>query len=160
MPLLFIIFVIIPLTEIALFIAIGGQIGLWWTLSLTFVTALIGAFLVRSEGLQTIFSARARMRDNEIPLDALFHGICIAVAGALLITPGFLTDAIGFLLLTPPFRNKLQKMAARYFETMIFGTPPPGTKPHPRAQDDILEGDFERVDAEENTEDSLNNHER
>lgn len=104
MPILLILFIGVPIAEIALFIEIGGWIGLWPTLGTILVTALIGTLLVRAQGMAVLAEARREMDKDRAPVKAALTGVCLLVAGALLLTPGFLTDAIGFLLLIPPVR--------------------------------------------------------
>lgn len=95
----------IALIEITLFYFVGQQVGLLTTLGLVFLTAIIGSFLVRHQGLQAWadFQRSAATGEGEVGL-AIFTGICLLLAGAFLITPGFLTDGIGLFLLIPPFR--------------------------------------------------------
>lgn len=106
MPLLlFLAFVGVPILEIALFIQVGGAIGLGWTLALVIGTALLGTMLLRAQGLATMGRARASLDRGEVPMREVFDGACLLVGGALLLTPGFATDTIGFLLLLPPVRT-------------------------------------------------------
>ncbi len=105
MPILFIIFVVVPIIEIILFIQAGDWIGLGPTLVMILLTAVIGVSLLRQQGLSTLYKAQEKMNQGEIPAMEMLEGIMLAVAGALLITPGFFTDAIGFLLLIPPLRR-------------------------------------------------------
>ena len=101
---LFILFVVVPILEIATFIQMGSLIGLGWTLASILLTAVIGAFLVRQQGFKALNEARMQSAQNEIPVTPVIHGVFILAAGLLLLTPGFVTDAIGFLFLVPPFR--------------------------------------------------------
>jgi len=110
MPLLLILFIAIPLAEIATFIQIGGIIGLWPTLGTVVVTALIGSALLRQQGLAALSRVQAAVNRNVFPGDALFDGACLILAGALLLTPGFLTDAVGFALFVPGVRQALGSM--------------------------------------------------
>ena len=105
MPILFIIFVVVPIIEIALFIQAGDWFGLGPTLAMIVVTAVIGVSLLRQQGLSTLSKAQQKMNQGEIPAMEMVEGIMLAVAGALLITPGFFTDTIGFLLLVPALRR-------------------------------------------------------
>lgn len=143
---LFIIFVIIPLIEIALFVMVGGEIGVFKTLLLCLLTAMIGAVLIRTQGLQTLFSARSALSRNEIPMQEFFDGICLAVAGALLMTPGFFTDGIGFSLLVPPFRAYLrQEISARLdLNSGNFASGRQGPR-----EPDIIEAEYERLDEQD-----------
>lgn len=112
----FIIFVVIPFLEIAVFMVVGEQIGIWTTLLLAFLTAIIGGAVVRYQGLQTLFSLRTSMQGGQMPVREIFDGACLIAAGAMLITPGFITDIAGFLLLVPPLRERLRGYVAGRFE--------------------------------------------
>jgi UPF0716 protein FxsA len=101
---LLIIFILVPIIEIALFIQVGGLIGLWPTLVCVVVTAVVGTALLRRQGLQVLQQAQTSMRNDGLPVEAVMHGAFLLVSGLLLLTPGFFTDAIGFLLLVPPLR--------------------------------------------------------
>ncbi len=110
----FLIFIIVPIIELALFASVSEHIGIWTTVSLAFLTAIIGGGLVRHQGLQTLFSMRGSMDQGQMPLNDIFNGFCIVAAGALLITPGFLTDSIGFTLLIPPVRKVLRNIIRKH----------------------------------------------
>lgn len=103
---------VIPIVEIAAFIAIGGQIGIGWTLLMILVTAIIGSFLLRIQGLSLINQVKTEMDAGRVPGKALGEGAMLLVAGILLLTPGFVTDAIGFLLFVPPVRSLIWAFAA------------------------------------------------
>ncbi len=118
---LFLFFVVVPLIEIGLFITVGDEIGILMTLLLCVLTAMIGAALIRAQGLATLFSARSSMEYGKLPVSELFDGLCIAIAGALLMTPGFFTDAVGFSLLVPQIREKLRHYGAAHFNLEIHG---------------------------------------
>ena len=96
--------ILVPLVEIALFIVVGDRIGLWPTLGVIVATAIAGAVLLRHQGVQTLHAAQAAMAQGQAPVRHLAEGLLLFFAGALLLTPGFLTDAIGFALLVPPVR--------------------------------------------------------
>ena len=122
MPILFIIFVIVPIIEIAIFIQAGDWIGLGPTLVMIVLTAVVGVSLLRQQGLSTLYKAQEKMNQGEIPAMEMIEGIMLAVAGALLITPGFFTDTIGFLLLVPALRRNffattLQNKVKRYTQS-------------------------------------------
>ncbi len=104
-PFLFLAFILIPVIEIAVFIQLGGQIGLWNTIGLIVLTAFLGTALLRAQGIGALRRAQESMARNVFPTDELFDGICLLIAGVLLLTPGFVTDAIGFSLFIPPFRR-------------------------------------------------------
>jgi UPF0716 protein FxsA len=107
---LLIAFIAVPLIEIGLFIQVGDAIGLWPTLLIVLLTAIVGTALVRSQGTQVVHALQGSFQAMKDPTEPLAHGAMILFAGALLLTPGFLTDAFGFLLLFPPFRNLITKM--------------------------------------------------
>ena len=104
---LFLLFVTIPIVEIALFIQVGGWIGLWPTLLIVVVTAILGTFLVRTQGLAALGNIRNNLQSFRDPTESLAHGAMILAAGLLLLTPGFFTDGVGFALLMPPVRSAL-----------------------------------------------------
>jgi len=101
---LFLGFLLVPLIEIGLFIVLGQTIGLWPTLLGVIVTAVIGSWIIRSQGLSLISDIQRHMRAGILPAQQMFEGLMIGIAGALLLTPGYFTDTIGFLLLVPPLR--------------------------------------------------------
>ncbi len=104
----FIIFVIIPLSEIVVFMSVSDKIGLGTALLMALFTAILGGFIVKYQGIQTMITAQKSMQNGNIPSKELFDGLCIVAAGATLITPGFITDIIGFALLIPSIRNILR----------------------------------------------------
>jgi UPF0716 protein FxsA len=102
---LFVAFVAVPIAEIFLFLQVGSVIGIPATIGLVILTAIAGTMLVRSQGLEVISKIRKAADQGEAPVDALVQGACVLVAGVLLLTPGFATDAFGFALLIPPIRS-------------------------------------------------------
>jgi len=113
--LLLIAFLVVPIVEIGLFIAIGSRIGLAATLAIVVVTAVIGSWLVARQGRATWEQFQLQLAAGEMPAATMVHGAMILVAGALLLTPGFLTDAIGFSLLVPAVREFIRvRIVDRY----------------------------------------------
>lgn len=109
MPLLILLlFLLLPVLEIAVFIEVGSEIGTWPTVGAIFLTAVAGTALVRAQGLEVLSRVRANLQQNQFPIEAAFDGICLALAGLLLLTPGFLTDGVGAVLLVPPARRALR----------------------------------------------------
>ena len=106
-PIILLLFIAVPIIEIGLFIQVGGFIGLWPTISLVLVTAFVGASLVRSQGIQTLMTVQQRVQQGEIPAQQILEGVLLAVAGVLLLTPGFMTDILGMAVLLPIPRQKL-----------------------------------------------------
>jgi UPF0716 protein FxsA len=148
---LFVAFLAVPLIEIALFIQIGGAIGLGWTLVTVVITAILGTWLVRQQGLATLGQLRRSFSDLQDPTGPLAHGAMILFSGALLLTPGFFTDAIGFLLLVPAVRSALVEALRARIKVHTFGTgPAPGPReprPYPE-RGDVIEGDYTEVPPE------------
>ena len=101
----------VPLAEIAAFVVIGGQIGVWATLGMVLLTAIIGSFLLRWQGIGLFNRINAEVRANRVPGRELVHGVMILVAGVLLLTPGFVTDSLGFLLFVPGIRDLVWRFA-------------------------------------------------
>ena len=101
--------ILLPIIEIYLFIKIGSQIGAFYTISLIFITAIVGVFYARYEGLNTIRSGFSQIVKNEVPAYEIISGAAIAFAALMLIIPGFVTDTIGFLLIFPITRKILLK---------------------------------------------------
>ncbi len=97
----------IPILEITVFILVGGQIGVPMTLAMILLTAIIGSILLRIQGFSMLARIQGKMQAQELPGEELVNGVMILIAGVLLLTPGFVTDSIGFLLFFPPFRKLL-----------------------------------------------------
>lgn len=112
-PILFALFVIVPIIEIALFIQVGGWIGVWPTIGLVILTAMAGTSLLRAQGLSTMRRAQESMNQGQLPMREVFDGACLLVAGVLLLTPGFMTDAMGLALFVPAVRSGLLAVAAK-----------------------------------------------
>ena len=113
---LFFIFVTIPIIEIALFVQIGGWLGLFPTLLIVIITAALGTYLLRSQAIATFGNIRQSLETLQNPTELLAESAMIIFAGALLLTPGFFTDFIGFLLLTPWFRSQLFQYLKKQFQ--------------------------------------------
>ncbi len=105
---LFLTFLVVPIIEIVLFYYVGSWIGIWPTIGLVVITAFLGSWLVSRQGRVTWVRIRTEVAQGKAPTVALVHGAMILVAGALLVTPGFLTDATGFALLVPSIREALR----------------------------------------------------
>lgn len=106
---LFILFAILPIAEIALLVNVGEQIGGWNTVAIVIVTAFIGAYLVRQQGISTLMQAQAKMQSGVMPGQEMAEGLLLVIAGVLLVTPGFITDALGFALSLPFTRPLIAK---------------------------------------------------
>lgn len=117
---IFVAFLAVPIIEIGLFIQVGGLIGLWPTLAIVVLTAVAGTVLVRSQGAQALADLRRAMAELGDPTAPLAHGAMILFAGALLLTPGFFTDACGLLLLVPRVRAALLRYLASRVQVASF----------------------------------------
>ncbi len=106
---LFILFIAMPFIELALLIYLGHQLGFWPTIAIVLVTALAGAFVLQQQGLQTMRRISQAMASGEPPIAPVVDGFFLAIAGAFLLTPGVVTDAIGLSLLIPPVRHALAR---------------------------------------------------
>lgn len=139
---LFVAFLAVPLIEIALFIQVGGAIGLWATLGIVIATAILGTVLVRQQGLLALDKVRASFQQMQDPSEALAHGAMILFSGALLLTPGFFTDAVGFALLVPSIRLAVFKWARARVHVAGFTV----HGQHGRSHDpDVIDGSYSEV---------------
>lgn len=144
MPLL-LIFVALPIIEIALFIQVGGAIGLWPTLAAVIASAVAGAMIIRSHGFQTLRRVETSMAEGRDPAGPIAHGVLIFAAGILLLIPGFFTDAIGLVLLLPPVRAKMIRWGAGRTTVAVFGRGRTGQKPPPQHAETV-EAEYEVVE--------------
>ena len=142
---LFLAFLLVPLIEIALFIQVGGAIGLGWTLLIVVITAVLGTILVRAQGVQALNQVKSSFNQMRDPSEALAHGAMILFSGALLLTPGFFTDAIGFALLVPAVRLAVFRWARSRINVTTFSSSP--QRPH--HQSDIVDGEYTEVDPDQ-----------
>lgn len=116
-------FIIVPAIEITIFIWSGGYIGIWSVLALIILTGILGTMVVRHEGLETFRRAQISIHQGEIPKDQILDGICILIGAILLITPGFFTDAVGFLIVFPLTRGPFKKLLKYIFlKKIVKGT--------------------------------------
>ena len=129
--------ILVPIIEIYLFIKIGGQIGAFTTISLIFITAVIGIIYARYEGLNTLKSGFSQLVKNELPTYEIISGAAIAFAALLLIIPGFATDVLGFLLIFP-FTRKI-----------IFGRFVDKFKNETKNKKPYIEGEFEDIEEDD-----------
>jgi UPF0716 protein FxsA len=154
MPILILsLFIGIPLIEIYLFIQVGGSIGVWPTIGLVILTAFIGTALLRQQGMATLARAQSELDQQKLPVRELFDGVCLLVGGLLLLTPGFLTDALGFALLIPPLRFVLGRgvwaalARSRNVHFSVYGAPDAGSghgsgsRPGPAPGGPVIDGE-------------------
>jgi UPF0716 protein FxsA len=153
--LLLVLFIVVPILEIGVFIQVGKWIGLWPTLAGIVMTALIGIALVRYQGFSVLRKAQDSVDEGRFPVAEVFDSLCLFIAGALLLIPGFLTDIVGFLLLVPPLRTWLRQslahrmLAAGQVEVWTDG-PSPGRPSWPNTTREgiIIDADYEHVPEE------------
>ena len=163
MPYFLILFIVMPIVEIALLLRVGEFVGWAPTLLIVITTAIIGSAMLRQQGLATINTARQRLNAGEVPAQQLLEGMFIMIGGVLLLTPGFVTDTFGFLCLVPPVRqwlaNKLSARAIVGFSSSAAPGAPADARQRTDARDanagqtgrgraggEIIDGDFKRLD--------------
>jgi len=129
--------ILIPIVEIYLFIKVGSQIGALNTILLIFFTAFLGIYYAKYEGLNTVKSGFSQLIQNEVPAYEIISGAAIAIAALLLITPGFATDVVGFLLIIPLTRK------------LILGKISRNIKKKKDKKNDFIEGEFKDIDEED-----------
>ncbi len=153
-PIMVALFIGVPLIEIYLFIQVGGLIGALPTVLLVIATALLGVSLLRAQGFNTMAKFQQEVATGQLPANTMLEGVALIFGGALLLTPGFLTDAIGFLCLIPFTRQTLIAWAIKNMAvTSSFSAgfrPGPGFNPQqrpPRPHDpNVIEGEFKKND--------------
>lgn len=149
MRFLLLLFILIPIVEITVLIKVGQTIGLGYTIGLVLLTAFIGVNMLRYQGWSTLRRAQDRLNHQEIPGQEMIEGIILAVGGALLITPGLVTDAMGFCCLIPFIRKGLVKLLLRRF-TVVVQTRQKGGS--------VFEGEYRRYDTSSHENDSSPHH--
>nr|WP_017047257.1 FxsA family protein [Vibrio anguillarum] len=163
-PILLLAFIFVPIIEISLFIQVGSLLGMWPTIALVLITAFVGASLVRSQGIQTLLSVQHRLHQGELPAQQIIEGVMLAVAGVLLLVPGFLTDALGMVVLLPAPRALLANylmnkvvvngVSGRFqaqFDDSRHNKAPFDRDFEPSETGKTFEGEFERKDYEHNS---------
>ena len=150
---LFLLFAILPIIEIAILINVGEQIGGWYTVAIVIITAFAGAHLVRQQGISTLMQAQQKMQAGTIPGQEMAEGLLLVIAGVLLVTPGFITDGIGFLLSLPMTRPLIAKGLVKHLSLKVINPSFNGNftqhqqPPHSTSQsEDVIEGEFVRKD--------------
>ncbi|MCF8482976.1 MAG: FxsA family protein [Rhodospirillum sp.] len=165
-PILLLLFIGIPILEIALFIRVGELIGLWPTIATVILTAMAGTALLRHQGLATLAKARTNLDAGTLPVKEIFDGACLLVGGVLLLTPGFVTDIMGLALLMPPIREILRRFLSTRIKTQVHVSGSgmrsdmggdggsasgggAGPRAHASGRPDVIDGDFVDVTPEE-----------
>lgn len=140
-------FVGIPLTELYFLIEVGSQIGAFPTIFLTIFTALLGGYMVRRQGFSTLMKVRGMVDRGEVPAIEMMEGAVLLVCGLLLLLPGFITDAVGFVFLVPPFRRWLLSAGLKGSGVMRPAAPPEAGQGQAQ-RPDVIEGEFKREEDE------------
>ena len=161
---LLILFISVPLIELALLIELGRQIGFWWTISIVIITAVVGTAVLQQQGLETIGRINKSMASGVPPIEPVVEGFFLLLAGAFLLTPGIITDAVGFVLLIPPLRRSFARWSFKrvlssanvhvhtsttYSSTESDAggyTDPRGPGSRSAGSGPIIDGEYERVD--------------
>lgn len=139
---LLIIFIILPIVEISIFIQVGGFIGTFNTILIIFLTAAVGVYFVRQQGFRTFQKIGVELQNQQIPVQGMFDGLVILIAGILLVTPGFLTDIIGFLGLVPQTRVFLLTVVKNFF----FQRYSNAQKQYKKDINETIDGDFIEIE--------------
>jgi len=143
---LLIIFIILPIIEISIFIQVGGFVGTFNTILIIFLTAAVGVYFVRQQGFRTFQKIAVELQNQQIPVQGMFDGLVILISGILLVTPGFLTDIIGFLGLIPQTRVFLLGIIKNLFLQRYSNA----HKQYKKDMDETIDGDF--IEIEEDNE--------
>lgn len=119
MRILLLLLLVIPAIEIGLFVWIGGMVGPWWVIGIIILTGVIGIAIAKQQGAETLNRIRQSMAYHEVPANELLDAVCIFIGAVFLFTPGFLTDAVGFILVLPATRRPFKRMFALIFQRLI-----------------------------------------
>ena len=155
MRILFLLFIVVPLGEMLLLFEVSDRIGGLSTLGLVVLTAVIGVQILKRQGFSTLLRANQRLESGELPAQEIVEGMLLAAAGALLLTPGFITDTLGFIFLTGPLRRPLAKWVISRGIVQAFGRRGSGAFYYHSGTGgqgpNVVEGEFTEVDIEGRT---------
>lgn len=144
---LLIAFIAVPIIEIALFLEVGGLIGTWPTIGIVLLTAIVGSYLMRIQGAMAMSSLQSSLQEMRDPTVPIANGAMILLAGALLVTPGFFTDAFGLSLLIPPVRNLIIKFVRSRMKVQTFTSTNFSQQTRYNPNDDgVIDGDYSPVE--------------
>jgi UPF0716 protein FxsA len=159
MPFAVLLFILVPTLELVLLIKLGSFIGALPTVAIVFITAILGASLLRREGFSTLMKAQNRMESGQMPAQELVEGALLVMSGAFLLTPGFITDSVGFACLIPSLRRRmasalLKRMTLQmgsvtmYSSTSSTSSVPGQTQEPPGKviEGEVIEGEFQNRD--------------
>ena len=148
--------IIIPVMEISVFIQASEQIGLWSIIGLIIITAMIGSALLRHQGLSTLLNFNKSMNTGKLPIDEIFDGFCLLLAGAFLITPGFVTDGLGLMLFLPIFRSMIKNIIKSQLRNQNIFNPRANPEfeqpPNHNTTPNIIDGEFHEIKTDKNNE--------
>src|SRR5829696_9404437 len=122
LPLLILIFIVVPIAELAVIIQVGGQIGVWWTIAILIADSIIGSLLMRSQGRASWRRFNVTLQSGRPPAREALDGVLVIFGGALLLTPGFISDILGALLLLPPTRAVARRVLVRRFAARMVAS--------------------------------------
>lgn len=147
MRFLLLIFIVMPIAEISLLLQVGDLIGGWNTVGLIIATAFVGAYLVRQEGISTLQTAQAKLAQNQVPGTEMLEGMLLVIAGVLLVTPGFITDILGFAFALPFSRKFIAARAAKHLTVRTVNATQHTTyqyssRPTSQQNGDVFEGEY------------------
>src|ERR687890_499820 len=141
MPFLLVaLFILVPIAELAIIIQVGQAIGVWWTIALLIADSILGSLLMRSQGRAAWRRFNEAIRAGRVPAREVADGVLVIFGGALLLTPGFLTDVVGLLFLLPPTRALIRRLFLREAMRRIAVSMAGARMPPPRHRDDDVEG--------------------
>jgi UPF0716 protein FxsA len=143
--LLIVLFIIVPIAELALLIQVGQLIGVWWTIALLIADAMLGSWLLRAQGRAAWRRFNQALAGGRIPHREVVDGVLIIFGGALLLTPGFITDVFGLLFLIPPTRAVMRRLLVRRGMLRLVGAMP-GTASPPNGRPHDIEGSAVDID--------------
>lgn len=135
----------LPVVEIALFVKSSQWIGVLPTIALAIAAGFAGIAMVRAQGLGTLTRVRTQLDRGEVPVAEAFNAVCLALAGGLLLLPGFFSDVLAILLLLPPFRAGLRLWLAGHLHAVVTRGDNTGGRPNPPGRPPVIEGDFKVV---------------
>jgi UPF0716 protein FxsA len=140
---LFVAFVVVPLVEIYVLIQVGQVIGAWWTIALLVADGLLGSWLIKREGARSWESLNTALANGSMPARELADGALILVGGTLMLTPGFVTDLVGMVLILPFTRPVARRMLTRVVarRLLVVGVPPNARRPGPGSEGSVVQGE-------------------
>ena len=145
LPLLVLLFIVVPIAELALIIQVGQEIGVWWTIAILIADSLLGSLLMRAQGRAAWRNFNVALQSGRPPAREALDGVLVIFGGALLLTPGFISDILGLLLLAPPTRAIARRVLVRRFAARMVAS---ATRDRPRTRPADVEGSAIDVEPE------------